>query len=92
MKKVLISITAGILIGILITVLIAGSVFYPKFGMVFEVNYDTDTVIVEDSLGFLWEFSGAEDWCVGDNCAMIMYTGFTKRIYDDAIVRCRYCL
>lgn len=80
------------MIGILITMLIAGSVFYPKCGRVFEVNYDTDSVIVVDSLGSLWEFSGAEDWCVDDMCAMIMYTGFTKCIYDDAIVRCWYCL
>ena len=65
--------------------------FYPKAGIVINVDYDTDTVTAEDCNGELWEFSPTSDWEEGDIVAMIMFDHFTPEIYDDIIVNNRYC-
>ena len=61
---------------------------YPLSTTVTEVN--NDTVTVEDSNGNLWSFDGAEDWQVGDGCALIMHDNSTSEIIDDTIISTRY--
>mgnify|MGYP004551419105 CR=1 FL=1 len=63
---------------------------YPTCGIVTSVNYDTDTVIVTTAEGNEWAFYEAEDWSVGDVCAMVMDSMDTETIYDDQILECRY--
>ena len=65
---------------------------YPTTGIVIEVNYDTDTVTVEDFNGHLWSFYGCEDWMIDDICAMLMNNcGTPETILDDTIITVRYC-
>ena len=59
---------------------------YPKAAYVAALDYDTNTVTVEDSTGHLWDFYGIEDWCEGDIVAMIMDDNGTPDVYDDKIV------
>lgn len=84
-----------IIVTCIVCFLIAGIFFsscvYPKAGIVIEVNYETDTVTVEDCNGDLWEFGDTSDWEEGDIVAMIMFDCFSKEIYDDIIVSNRYC-
>lgn len=61
---------------------------YPLTTTVTET--DNDTVTVEDSNGNLWSFNGAEDWEVGDGCALIMHDNSTREIVDDVIISTRY--
>lgn len=62
--------------------------FYPLSTTVTEI--ENDTVTIEDSNGNLWSFDGAEDWQVGDGCALIMYDNSTREIIDDTIISTRY--
>lgn len=61
---------------------------YPLSTTVTEIN--NDTVTVEDSNGNLWSFDGAEDWEVGDGCALIMDDNSTSEIIDDKIISAKY--
>lgn len=61
---------------------------YPLSTTVTEI--ENDTVTVEDTNGNLWSFDGAEDWEVGDTCALIMDDNSTKDIRDDVIISTRY--
>lgn len=62
---------------------------YPLTTTVTQIN--NDTVTVEDSNGNLWSFDGAEDWCVGDGCALIMHDNSTSEIIiDDTIISAKY--
>lgn len=61
---------------------------YPLTTTVTQIN--NDTVTVEDSNGILWSFNGAEDWQVGDGCALIMHNNSTSEIMDDTIISTRY--
>lgn len=73
---------------------IAGSVgvtlshIYPRSGVITEISGDTVTVC--DGAGEAWEFTGAEDWEVGDGVSMLMFDNFTNRITDDYIIKTRY--
>ena len=67
------------------------SEIYPLCGIVKELNFEKDTVIVEDFGGRLWEFPGIEDWMENDICAMIMYRNGTFDIFDDIVIDTRYC-
>ena len=62
--------------------------FYPLSTTVTEIK--SDTVTVEDSNGNIWSFDGAEDWQVGDGCALIMHDNSTSEIIDDTIISTRY--
>lgn len=65
---------------------------YPATGIVTEVNYNTDTVTVQDFNGNLWNFYGCEDWAPNDICAMLMSNnGTPETIFDDIIITARYC-
>lgn len=61
---------------------------YPLTTTVTQIN--NDTVTVEDSNGNLWSFDGAEDWEVGDGCALIMDDNSTSEIVDDVIISAKY--
>lgn len=61
---------------------------YPLSTTVTQIN--NDTVTVEDSNGNLWSFNDAEDWEVGDGCALIMHDNSTSEIVDDVIISTRY--
>lgn len=61
---------------------------YPLTTTVTQIN--NDTVTVEDSNGNLWSFDGAEDWEVGDGCALIMHDNSTSEIVDDVIISAKY--
>lgn len=51
---------------------------------------ENNTVTVEDSSGNLWSFNDAEDWQVGDGCALIMHDNSTSEIIDDTIISAKY--
>lgn len=61
---------------------------YPLTTTVTKIK--NDTVTVEDSNGNIWSFDGAEDWEVGDGCALIMHDNSTREIVDDVIISTRY--
>lgn len=61
---------------------------YPLTTTVTEIK--NNTVTVEDSNGNLWSFDGAEDWEVGDGCALIMDDNSTSEIVDDVIISAKY--
>lgn len=63
---------------------------YPRTMVVSEINIETDTVILTDTVGYVWKFYGVEDWEVGDICSCIMDTNGTENITDDIIVDARY--
>lgn len=63
---------------------------YPLAGIVTEVNYAEDVVTVQDGAGNLWQFLDAEDWGVGDLCALLMDDNGTEDIRDDSILLVRY--
>lgn len=60
---------------------------YPRGAVITALDYETDTVTVNDGAGFEWQFEGCEDWSVGDLVSMMMYdNGTPKSIFDDVIV------
>ncbi len=63
---------------------------YPRTMIVDEINAETNTVILVDSVGYEWEFEGVEDWEVGDICSCIINTNGTENIEDDIIVDTKY--
>ena len=72
-------------------VLLAHGVIYPTAAVVTAVDYDLDLVTVEKATGFVYEFYGVEDLCVGDVMAMLMYSnGTPETIADDIVISARY--
>lgn len=63
---------------------------YPTSGIVIKVNRAEDFITIEDYTGNIWKWSGAEDWTVGDYCALIMNDKGTTQINDDEIISIRY--
>lgn len=63
---------------------------YPRVGIITKVNETTNVVTVEDMSGFVWTFTGTEDWYVADVVAMIMDSKGSLYIDDDAIVDINY--
>lgn len=60
--------------------------FYTRTGLVVDLDYDADTVTVVDGCGFAWQFTGCEDYCVGDLVEMLMQEARDpKNIFDDTI-------
>lgn len=60
--------------------------FYTRTGLVVDLDYDTDVVTVVDGADLVWQFTGCEDYCVGDLVEMLMQeAGDPKNIFDDAI-------
>ena len=71
-------------------VTITPSNYYALSTTVTDVDYESDTVTVTDHNGNEWQFSGCEDWMIGDGCALVMNNMGTEIIYDDEIVNTRY--
>ena len=63
---------------------------YAKTAIVTDLNKDNDVVTVTDSSGYMWEFSGCEDWMLNDYCSMVMYDNNTALIFDDVIIDVKY--
>ena len=61
---------------------------YPQTTIVVKVY--NDVVTLQDFNGNLWEFTGAEDWQVGDICSCIMNNNGTENIFDDEIIKVEY--
>lgn len=66
------------------------SATYPQTFVVDSVDYTADSVTLRTSAGFLFQFSGVEDWAPGDMAAAIMDDNGTPEIFDDIILRTRY--
>ena len=64
--------------------------YYPKAGVVIQVDRDLDEIMIEDCIGGIWVYQGADDWCEGDIAALIMDNNGTPSIYDDKIVKITY--
>lgn len=64
---------------------------YPLATVVTAIDESEDVVTVTDFNGDEWEFAGAEDWIVGDICALTMDNMGTDLIIDDEIINCKYC-
>lgn len=63
---------------------------YPIAGIVDSIDRENDTVLVVDGAGNVWEFTGCEDYYLGDVVAFIMNDNGTPEIFDDYIVKARY--
>lgn len=63
---------------------------YPNAGKIQNVDVKNDIATVQDDSGDLWQFSGVEDFEIGDKVGMIMDDQGTENIYDDVIVSVRY--
>lgn len=58
--------------------------------VVVEVDESANTVTTQDSSGFLWSFTGTEDWVIGDGCALTFYDNGTPEIFDDVILNTHF--
>ena len=63
---------------------------YAMTAVVADLDYEKNTVTVENATGFTWCFSGTEDWELGDVAALVMDDNGTEIIFDDEIVSVRY--
>lgn len=92
-----------ILIVILVLALIAGCYFgaqlllkeqashyYALSTTVQTVDTENDTIVIRDSNGNTWNFTGVDSWSVNDVCSCLMNDNGTTSIYDDTIVSMRY--
>ena len=60
--------------------------FYTRTGLVVDLDYDTDVVTVVDGADLVWQFTGCEDYCVGDLVEILMQkAGDPENIFDDVI-------
>ena len=93
-NKVFYGIVAAFVITILSTVIASGKSddnnIYATTAVVITLDYANDIVVVEDFNGFMWEFSGTEDWCEGDLVSMVMNSVGTPTVLDDKIVHAYY--
>lgn len=83
-----------ILLAMVITALLCRSALadtYPTLFVVTEVDEVSDSMLMVDFNGQLWEWYGIEDTFPGDMIAAIMDDCGTDEVYDDEIVAIRYC-
>lgn len=64
--------------------------YYALTTIVQTVDVENDTVVIKDSKGNTWNFSGIENWEVNDVCSCLMDNKGTSSIYDDSIVSTSY--
>lgn len=64
---------------------------YPRTMIVREIDYNDNTVLLRDTMGYDWKLNGTEDWMRGDICSCIMWNNRTTDIVDDVILDTRYC-
>lgn len=66
--------------------------YYYLLSTVCLVDEYSDSVVVVDVFGEMWEFIGAEDWQIGDWCRLTMYdSGIIHWKWDDSIIQTIYC-
>lgn len=63
---------------------------YPACAVVVALDRENDLVTVQDAVSFQWQFSGVEDWYIGDIAALLMYDNGTPSIRDDEIVDAKF--
>jgi cell division protein FtsX len=73
-KKIIRNILVAVVAVSLFTVLFGGVLYgalaeapegyYPRAAVVVELDYSTNTIVVEDGAGLLWPFEGIEDFDV----------------------------
>ena len=85
MKK-FVAVTLLVVLSVIFGTAAADTGFYAHTAVIVEFNYDEDVVVVEDAIGFLWEFEGVEDYFVGDVVSMLMWNNGTESIFDDIIL------
>lgn len=78
MKKLLATIAA----------IIAAGLIYPTTMQVTDIS--SDVVTLETATGFVYQFTGAEDYCENDLVSCIMFSNGTTNITDDIILTARY--
>lgn len=64
--------------------------YYARGAVVIDLDRENDVVVVEDCVGYTWEFTECEDWFIGDGCVMVMDDMGTETIFDDEIVNVHY--
>jgi len=64
--------------------------YYALSTIVQTVDTENDTVVIKDSRGNTWNFTGVESWHVNDVCSCLMDNQGTPSIYDDTIISTRY--
>lgn len=90
MKKTAIICALFTLFGIIMGI-VACAETYPTTFIVSKTDYTTDTLELQDFNGEIWIMYGIEDITEGDIIAAIMDDNNTPIIYDDVIVKIRYC-
>lgn len=78
MKKLLATIAA----------VIAAGLIYPTTMQITDIS--GDVVTLETATGFVYQFTGAEDYCENDLVSCIMFSNGTTDITDDIILATRY--
>lgn len=78
MKKILATIAA----------VIAAGLIYPTTMQVTDIS--GDVVTLETATGFVYQFTGAEDYSKNDLVSCIMFSNGTTNITDDIILAARY--
>jgi hypothetical protein len=68
----------------------AAGLIYPQTIVVTDVDYSTDVVTIETATGFVYKFTGTEDYCENDLVSCIMFSNGTADITDDMILSVRY--
>lgn len=63
---------------------------YARVVVVDDIDEAADVVTFIDSVGFLWEIEGIEDWNIGDAAALLMNNQSTSSILDDVIIGAYY--
>ena len=92
-KKIILGVLAvlcaGVIGGVKVKAQVASSV-YPMATIVTETDFETDTVTLTCGNGNQFQFTGIEDWFVGDVAACIMDDNATEIVTDDSIVSVYY--
>lgn len=68
--------------------IIAAGLIYPTTMQVTDIS--GDVVTLETATGFVYQFTGAEDYCENDLVSCIMFSNGTSNITDDIILAARY--
>lgn len=81
----------GVMLFIFTSPAFADANIYARVGIITEIDEEEDFFVIEDSVGFCWEASGIEDYCIGDVVAMVMLdVAGTESILDDIIISTTY--
>ena len=88
--KTIISILSLLVIAFFCFAIVLYYFCYPMTGFIVEIDYDQDLIVIEDANGFLWEWQGIEDYSINDIVSMLMFSNFSKTIFDDSIILIRF--